>query len=681
MNFEQAWQSVLEQLQMEMPRASFETWVKDTHAVSLEDGVLIVTAPHNAYARDWLESRLKNTASRLLIGILNANVTLKFIVATEEDEAGEDESKSDEEEQKGFVAEPLDISRYRAEVHPDHIVMLDAYCLRLMEQGDMTAKELSLWVGFRQAVWRQWKQGRGTAKNTPHWEVMEFAMMSRASYFRELAHASEDTGRKFLAAGHVEIIPEVGSGASDRRMDNANRYRISMSPRLTRRDCAVLENLLTAEASLAASHDEARQTVLAALHSLAERDVMDWINQEAQPLPVWPRSVREIVQRVLGLEGDLSEEWIAACEKVQDRILGAFGKLTITHYFLRVVAPAMQFSHAQAWAIIALRDRCWYDHETQTQKEFVILRGGLRALARWVGNSVKSVSRWLEEPEFSAFVRFADMAAIQDAPEDWTQTGTQIVFVYPQEPLLGELFDGKPWTKRASDLDKVRLHPGQSETLPETSLDKVRLYPGQSETQVGTKRDSILDKMRLYLGQSETRLNNLIKPQLNLIKPQETPTSGSPAARVAVIPVHWVLDRLLSLNRVHPKTRKAVRGGDPKALISWMLYALSPQGGGIRNPISYALARLGEDPTCGAGGDFDNLAALPPSELIRVIHDGVRNMSLYGAAGAGGATGDLWLKAMGYGNERAVMLLSVLLGEDAPLVVEKIITQTTVKYV
>ena len=30
MNVEQAWQSVLGQLQMEMPRASFDTWVRDT---------------------------------------------------------------------------------------------------------------------------------------------------------------------------------------------------------------------------------------------------------------------------------------------------------------------------------------------------------------------------------------------------------------------------------------------------------------------------------------------------------------------------------------------------------------------------------------------------------------------------------------------------------------------------
>ncbi len=80
MNAEQAWQSVLGQLQMEMPRASFDTWVRDTRPVSYEKGVLTVGV-HNAYARDWLESRLASTVARLLIGILNSNVSVDFVVS------------------------------------------------------------------------------------------------------------------------------------------------------------------------------------------------------------------------------------------------------------------------------------------------------------------------------------------------------------------------------------------------------------------------------------------------------------------------------------------------------------------------------------------------------------------------------------------------------------------------
>jgi chromosomal replication initiator protein len=72
---------------MEMPRASFDTWVRDTRPVSYEHGILTVGV-RNAYARDWLESRLASTVSRLLIGILNSNVAVDFIVSQSEERGG-----------------------------------------------------------------------------------------------------------------------------------------------------------------------------------------------------------------------------------------------------------------------------------------------------------------------------------------------------------------------------------------------------------------------------------------------------------------------------------------------------------------------------------------------------------------------------------------------------------------
>jgi chromosomal replication initiator protein len=90
MNVEQAWQSVLGQLQMEMPRASFDTWVRDTKPISYQDGTLTVGV-RNAYARDWLESRLASTVSRLLVGIMNASVAVNFIVNGNDSEVIADE--------------------------------------------------------------------------------------------------------------------------------------------------------------------------------------------------------------------------------------------------------------------------------------------------------------------------------------------------------------------------------------------------------------------------------------------------------------------------------------------------------------------------------------------------------------------------------------------------------------
>ena len=92
MNPDQAWQSVLGQLQLEMPKASFDTWVRDTRPLTYENGMLTVAVP-NAYARDWLESRLASTVSRLLIGILNSNVAVNFVVTqAEENEPAETEA-------------------------------------------------------------------------------------------------------------------------------------------------------------------------------------------------------------------------------------------------------------------------------------------------------------------------------------------------------------------------------------------------------------------------------------------------------------------------------------------------------------------------------------------------------------------------------------------------------------
>lgn len=91
MNADQAWQSVLGQLQMELPRASFDTWVRDTRPVSYQDGMLTVGV-RNAYARDWLENRLAGTVSRLLVGIMDSTVDVNFVVNGNEIEQIVDET-------------------------------------------------------------------------------------------------------------------------------------------------------------------------------------------------------------------------------------------------------------------------------------------------------------------------------------------------------------------------------------------------------------------------------------------------------------------------------------------------------------------------------------------------------------------------------------------------------------
>jgi chromosomal replication initiator protein len=64
---------------MEMPKAAYDTWVRDAELMSYEDGSFIVGV-RNAYARDWLHNRLSSTVTRLLTGMMNRTVEVRFIV-------------------------------------------------------------------------------------------------------------------------------------------------------------------------------------------------------------------------------------------------------------------------------------------------------------------------------------------------------------------------------------------------------------------------------------------------------------------------------------------------------------------------------------------------------------------------------------------------------------------------
>ncbi|MCW5876417.1 MAG: chromosomal replication initiator protein DnaA [Anaerolineales bacterium] len=79
MNASQAWQAALGQLQVDMPKGTFDTWVREAELVAYEDGSFVIGV-NNAYARDWLESRLKSGVTRLLTGMMNRTVEVRFVV-------------------------------------------------------------------------------------------------------------------------------------------------------------------------------------------------------------------------------------------------------------------------------------------------------------------------------------------------------------------------------------------------------------------------------------------------------------------------------------------------------------------------------------------------------------------------------------------------------------------------
>jgi chromosomal replication initiator protein len=83
MNAERLWQAALGRLEIEMPRATFDTWVRDAELLSFEDGEFIIGV-ENAYARDWLGERLLNQVKQLLTELAGRTMAVRFVVWQED---------------------------------------------------------------------------------------------------------------------------------------------------------------------------------------------------------------------------------------------------------------------------------------------------------------------------------------------------------------------------------------------------------------------------------------------------------------------------------------------------------------------------------------------------------------------------------------------------------------------
>lgn len=90
-------------------------------------------------------------------------------------------------------------------------------------------------------------------------------------------------------------------------------------------------------------------------------------------------------------------------------------------------------------------------------------------------------------------------------------------------------------------------------------------------------------------------------------------------------PAFWDFDFLIENNSVQPQGKKNLLitnkkfGRNIKRLsegfVSWLLYAYSPNGSRVNDPVALAVKRLCTEMHEGAGGDLNRLAQMPPHAL------------------------------------------------------------------
>lgn len=635
---QQAWQSVLGQLQMEMPRASFDTWVRDTEVLSLENGVMTIRT-RNAYVRDWLESRLKSTVQRLLIGILNQSVLVQFIAQNSMNE--ELESEDQENDEPEVAIEPVQWLDYDKIVQPHKQVVVKGYLRRLgMEIGP---KAIWLYIGFHQAAWKVHSSGSEPRLALHSREVMRFSGLSFGAFWRSLRHI----GTQSVLRGLVQRMEPQGErnyrrGRDGRPHRRPVRYQVFMTPRLTRADAVAVYTRLKELLNSGATLSNALQILLDV------DDVMQLLLPTELKRPNVPfNTVMDMARFEAGEAYSPDVDHLA--QELHRRIINCLGDIHITHYFITETIKRFNLTPAQAWLVTVARDMAYLNSRTGERREVVAFKRGYQEMAELIGSRrYKTVQAWLNK--------------------GWVteQRGGDLTrFLVEIEPTGGSAYldlrvDTMPRAYRVL-LDEP-LDANGSNKVDASGTNRLDADGSNSRTQMEALVDANGSNM---VDANGTDLNSLKHP-FNTDKKNTSTTQHACGENSveAVAPDFWKLETLLQQNDVHPKVQRELLEvqASVHAFVSWVLYVASPQSGNLSDPLGYAISRLREHPLREARGVFRQFADLPPSELLLLI-DSTPTRAYELPKQINHPLAQAWKKAMGSNNPRLPAVRMILFGE------------------
>jgi chromosomal replication initiator protein len=79
MDAKQVWRAALGELQVSLSPANFETWLRDTQLIDVDDQRFRIAVP-NGFAKDWLETRYRSLISQTLARVVGYSVQVEFAV-------------------------------------------------------------------------------------------------------------------------------------------------------------------------------------------------------------------------------------------------------------------------------------------------------------------------------------------------------------------------------------------------------------------------------------------------------------------------------------------------------------------------------------------------------------------------------------------------------------------------
>jgi len=74
------WECTKNVLQEQLPASTFDTFIANSHAVTLDDRILVIGV-HSPYAKEWLENRLYSQIQRAASDVRGSSTSVRFVVS------------------------------------------------------------------------------------------------------------------------------------------------------------------------------------------------------------------------------------------------------------------------------------------------------------------------------------------------------------------------------------------------------------------------------------------------------------------------------------------------------------------------------------------------------------------------------------------------------------------------
>ena len=502
---EQIWQAALGELQLQMTRATFDMWLRDTvlHEYlprSDDDPATFVLRANTHHAQEWLRTKLNPTIQRTLTGISGAPVAIRVDVATNASSDEQPDSTETASESAELSAQPgwralqgvldqashgttqapapaahrastqpaagtantlyvraLARTAYESIVKPHQVVRVPRVFLTrwLRLLGPRRAwLVVSFWQFAYLAGLYPHNQGR---KMTQGWLPVSGKAVARG------AGLSSSTFWEYLAEPgllkwfiHDEQRGQYKVGANARPQQDVNKYAVWLSPPLTPADQAHLRAWIASHAPT-----PGLPGLLVALETAMHTPPTDLLAadpaaptpEESRPLTIAALSLQAVPNARLSVRGE--EALANLCDELYAHLYNVEqDTLFIRHYFIKNWLPRIK--HGAAWLVTYLRDRCSQIETNAGLDETFWVERGLETLTQLTGaNDKRQVRRWLQKASRKEADEWtvADLAAVVQT----RKCSDQRVDMKFRVPARREMLTSPDWAQRAESLAEYEL--------------------------------------------------------------------------------------------------------------------------------------------------------------------------------------------------------------------------------